>query len=51
MLNDVEVKETVAGVSSAAEILEITRWLQEQFAKDQAILPTRVVNMDVEEIG
>ena len=50
MLKEVEVKEIVAGVNSVEEILEITLWVQEQFAKDQAILPTRVVSMDVEEI-
>ena len=50
MLKEVEVKEIVAGVSSAEEILEITLWMQEQFTKDQAILPTRVVSMNVEEI-
>ena len=33
MLNDVEVKEIVAGVSSAEEILEITRWLQDNSRK------------------
>ena len=33
ILNDIKVKEIVAGVSSAEEILERTCWLQEQFAK------------------
>ena len=50
MLKDVEVKEIVAGVSSPEEIFEINLWMQEQYARDQAILPTRVVSMDVEEI-
>ena len=50
MLKEVEVKEIVAGVSSADEIFETTLWMKEQFAKDQAILPTRVISMDVEEI-
>ena len=50
MLKDVEVKEIIAGVSSPEEILEINLWMQEQHAKDQAILPTRVVSMDVEEL-
>ena len=50
MLKEVEVKEIVAGVSSAEEILEITLWMQAQFAKDQTTLPTRVLSMDVEEI-
>ena len=50
MLKDVEVKEIIAGVSSQEEILEIKLWMQEQHAKDQAILPTRVVSMDLEEL-
>ena len=50
MLKEVEVKEIIAGVSSPEDILEIKRWMQEQYATDQAILPTRVVSMDVEEI-
>ena len=47
MLKEVEVKEIVAGVSSPEEIFEINLWMQEQYARDQAILPTRVVSMDV----
>ena len=37
MLKEVEVREIVAGVSSAEEIFEINLWMQEQFAQDQAI--------------
>ena len=47
MLKDVEVKEIIAGVSSPEEILEINLWMQDQYPKDQAILPTRVVRMGV----
>ena len=50
MLKEVEVKEIIAGVSSPEEILQIKLWMKEQYAKDQAILPTRVVSMEVEEI-
>ena len=50
MLKEVEVKEIIAGVSSSDEILEIRHWMEEQHAKDQLILPTRVVSMDVEEL-
>ena len=50
MLDDVEVREIVAGVSSPEEILETRKWMEEQHAKDQAILPTSVVSMDVEEL-
>ena len=50
MLGDVEVREIVAGVSSAEEILETRKWMEDQQAKDQAILPTSVVSMDIEEL-
>ena len=40
ILKEVEVKEIVARVSSPEEILEIKLWMEEQCAKDQAILPT-----------
>ena len=43
MLKEVEVKEIIAGVSSPEDILEIKLWMQEQYATDQAILPTRAV--------
>ena len=46
MLKDVEVKKIVAGVSSPEEIFEINLWMQEQYARDQAILPTRVVSTE-----
>ena len=32
------------------DVLEIRKWMETQHAKDQAILPTGVVNMDVEEL-
>ena len=47
MLGDVEVKEIVAGVSLPEEILEIRKLMETQHTKDQAILPTGVVSMDV----
>ena len=50
MLEDVEVKEIMAGTSSAEEILEIRKWMEAHQAKDQLILPTKVVSMDVEEV-
>ena len=49
MLGDVEVREIVDGVSSPEEILETRKWMEEQHAKDQAILPTSVVSMEVED--
>ena len=50
MLEDVEVKEIIAGKSSPEEILEIRKWMETHQAKDQSILPTGVVSMDVEEV-
>ena len=50
MLKDVKVKEIVTGISSPEEILETRKWMEIQQAKDQAILPTGVVSMDVEEV-
>ena len=50
MLEDVEVKEIIAGISSPEEILEIRKWMEIQQAKDQSILPTGVVSMDVEKV-
>ena len=50
MLKEVEAKEIIAGVSFPEEILEIKLWMEEQHAKDQAILPTRVVRINVEEL-
>ena len=50
MLGNMEVKKIVAGVSLPEEILEIRKWMETQHAKDQAILPTGVVSMDVEEL-
>ena len=50
MLDNLEIKEIVAGVSSPEEILEIRKWMETQHAKDQPILPTGVVSMDVEEL-
>ena len=50
MLDDVEVKEILVGVSSPEEILEIRLWMEIQHTKDQAVLPTGVVSMDVEEL-
>ena len=50
MLEDVEVREIIAGISSPEEILEIRKWMEVHQAKDQSILPTGVVSMDVEEV-
>ena len=50
MLHDVEVKEIVTGVSSPEEILEIRKGMEIQKAKNQGVLPTGVVSIDVEEL-
>ena len=50
MLNDVEVKEIVAGISSPEEILEIRKWMEIQQTKDHGVLPMGVVSMNVKEL-
>ena len=50
MLEEVEIKEIIAGKSSPEEILEIRKWMKTHQAKDQSIHPTGVVSMDVEEV-
>ena len=45
-----EVKEIIAGKSSPEEILEIRKWMEHHQSKDQSILPTGTVSMDVEEV-
>ena len=50
MLEDVEVKEIIAGKSSPEEILEIRKWMEAHQAKDQSIFPTGVVSLDVKEV-
>ena len=50
MLEDLEFKEIIAGKSTPEEILEIRKWMKTHQAKDQSILSTGVVSMDVEEV-
>ena len=50
MLEYVEVREIVTETSSPEEILEIRKWIETHYAKDQSILLTGVVSMDVEEV-
>ena len=50
ILDQVEVKEIVVGLSTEQEIEEIISWFWNKYAIDQRILPTNVVSMDVEEI-
>ena len=50
MLENVEFKEIVAGISSPEKILEIRKRMESHQAKDQAILPLGVVSMDVEKV-
>ena len=51
MLEDMEVKEIIAGVTSKEEMAEIFEWFWEQFNKDQLIFPTHTVSMDVKEVS
>ena len=50
ILEQVEVREIVAGVTSESELVETVSWFWDHYSRDQKICPTVVVSMDVEEI-
>ena len=50
MLEDVEVREIVAGISYPEEIIEIRKWVETHHAKDQKFLTLGILSMDVEEV-
>jgi len=50
MLERIEVRELVCGVSSAEEILEVRKWVEEMQDEDQRLFGTRVVSFDVEDV-
>ncbi len=50
MLERIEVRELVCGVSSIEEILEVRRWVEDMQEKDQRLFGTRVVSFDVEDV-
>ena len=50
ILEQVEVREIIAGRTSESEIAESISWLWDHYDRDQKICPTGVISMDVEEI-
>ena len=50
MLNQVKVKEILIGSTPEKEVDEILLWFWAEYFKDQKILPTQVVSLDVEQI-
>jgi len=50
MLDQVEVRELICGVSSEEEIKDTHHWLRDQYDKDQERFGTRIISMDVEDV-
>ena len=48
MLDSIEVREIVTGVSSKEEIIETHNWVTSNYLKDQEKFGSEVVSMDVE---
>ena len=50
MLEEIEVRELVCGVSSEQEIDEVHDWVTTMYRRDQATFGTNVISMDVEDV-
>ena len=50
MLDRIEVRELVCGVSSASKILEVKEWIDRMQDADQRMFGTRIVSFDVEDV-
>ena len=50
MLDSIEVREIVMGVSTKEEILETHNWVTSNYFKDQEKFESKVVSMDVEDV-
>ena len=50
MLDLIEVREIVTGVSTKKEIIEIHDWVTNNYLEDQAKFGSKVVSMDVEDV-
>ena len=50
MLEDVEVREIITGVTKPDEIKSIVKWFWHQHGKDQALFPTKTISMDAEDV-
>ena len=50
MLNEIEVRELVCGVSSEEEISEVREWIKEIHKIDQDLFGSQVISLDVEDV-
>ena len=50
MLDSIEEREIVIGVSSKEEIIEIHNWVTSNYLKDQEKFGSKVLSMDVEDV-
>ena len=50
LLDRIEVRELVCGVSSTSEILEVKEWIKRMQDADQRMFGTRIVSFDVEDV-
>ena len=50
MLNEIEVRELVCGVSSEDEISEVREWIKEMHKIDQDLFCSQVISLDVEDV-
>ena len=50
MLKQVTVKEIIVGATPSEQLKETIKWMWEQYAINQAELPTAVLSLDVEEV-
>ena len=50
MLEQIEVREIICGISSSLEILDIHEWITSMYKLDQETFATRIISMDVENV-
>ena len=51
MLDEIEVRELVCGVSSEDEISEVRVWIQKMHKIDQDLFGSQVISLDVEDVN
>ena len=50
MLEDVEVREIISGISSTEEIQKFHEWKKEKHLENQATFDSGVISMDIEDV-
>ena len=50
MLNEIEVRELVCGVSSEDKISEVRDWIKKMQQMDQDLFASQVISLDVEDV-